>query len=279
MISVIMTIYNAEKYIEKSLSSILNQTYSDLEIILVNDCTPDNSMEIVNKFSDSRIKIINNVTNMGAGYSRKIGIESAQGDYIITIDSDDWIEPQFLENLHKESSQSDMTFGKMIIDFEDSTPSTQFDSQTGTFTGIHKFYLMQQKKIIFLNTCLVKKHLYDKVTYDTKRYNEDTPTLAKLLYYANQVTIVNEYGYHYQQHNLSLCHKTDEFYKHLCLLRTALDLQCFFESKPDEYKNLVTSNDVFLHMSYLKDLDKIKQYQEEFNLCMLDFINTIRIIK
>ena len=46
-----------------------------------------------------------------------------------------------------------------------------------------------------------------------------------------------------------------------------------------EYKNLVTSNDVFLHMSYLKDLDKIKQYQEEFNLCMLDFINTIKIIK
>ena len=275
MISVVMTVFNVEKYIEKSINSILSQTYSDLELIIVNDCTKDDSMKIVESFTDNRIRIINNSCNMGAGYSRRKGIESALGDYIITIDSDDWIEPNFLQNLYDKSKNSDLTFGAMIFDFENGQESVKFQTEFGTFFGMKKFDLMKEKKIIFLNTCLVKRHLYQKVKYDDKRYNEDTPTLAKLLFYANQITIVNEYGYHYIQQDKSLCHKTDDFFKHLCLLLTSLDLMSFFKTKPDNYKTLVTLNDVFLHMSYLTDLNKIKKYQEDFNKAMLGFINII----
>lgn len=275
MISVVMTVFNVEKYIEKAISSVLSQTYKNLELIIVNDCTQDNSMNIVNSFNDPRIKIINNQVNMGAGYSRKIGIQNASGDYIITIDSDDWIESDFLFNLRNNAENSDMTFGAMIFDFEDGTPSKKFVTEFGVFKGINKFKLMQEHKLIFLNTCLVKKHLYNKVKYDTKRYNEDTPTLAKLLFYSNQIKVVNEYGYHYLQQDKSLCHNTNEFYKHLCLLLTTLDLMNFFKTKPNDYKMLVTTNDVFLHMSYLKDLNYIKKYQEDFNKAMLGVINLI----
>lgn len=277
MISVVMTIYNVEKYIENAIKSVLNQTYDDIELILVDDCSTDNSINIVNTFSDSRIKLLHNDVNKGAGYSRKIGIESAKGDYVITIDSDDWVESNFLQNLYSASTNSDMTFGGMTVDFEDGSPSEYLCKTTGIFTGINKFNPVLDKHLLFLNNCLVKKHLYDKVSYDTKRFNEDTPTMVKLIYYANQINIIPEFGYHYIQHNKSLCHSTDEFVKHLCLLLTTVDLIEFFDSKPIEYRNLVKLNDIFLHMSYLKDLEKIQNNQDQFNEAMLGVINRIRV--
>lgn len=275
MISVIMTVYNVEKYIKKAISSVLNQTYSDIELIIVDDCSPDKSIEIAKGFNDDRIKFITNGVNMGAGYSRKVGIENAKGDYLITIDADDWVEPQFLQNLYDASTESDMTFGSMTFDFEDGKPSQQYKSVKGIFKDRAKFTPMQKKQIIFLNNCLVKRHLYDKVTYNIKRYNEDTPTLAKLLYYANQINVIEEYGYHYVQHETSLCHGTKDFYKHLCLLFTTLELMDFFHDKPNEYKDLVSTNDLFLQMSYLGDIEQMRLHQDEFNKAMLGFINKI----
>lgn len=277
MISVIMTIYNVEKYIENSIKSVLNQTYSNIELILVDDCSTDNSINIVDTFSDPRIKLLHNDVNKGAGYSRKIGIEAAQGDYIITIDSDDWIEPNFLQNLYDQSVDSDMIFGGITIDFEDGRRSEHLCKTIGVFTGIDKFKPVLDKHLLFLNNCLVKRHLYNNVSYDIKRFNEDTPTMVKLIYYANQINIIPEFGYHYIQHNKSLCHNTDEFTKHLCLLQTTIDLMEFFDSKPIEYRSLVKINDIFLHMSYLKDLEKIQGNQSQFNEAILGVINRIRV--
>lgn len=276
MISVVVSAFNVEKYIEKSINSILNQTYSDIELIIVEDCSTDQTLNIIKSFTDTRIKLIQNPLNLGAGYSRKIGIENATGNYIITIDSDDWIEPQFLENLLNKSDGCDMTFGSMFFDYEDGRNSEYFIIKEGEYSGLDKFELMKTKQIIFLNTCLVKKELYTKVTYDTKRYNEDTPTLAKLLYYAERVKLVEEYGYHYIQHESSLCGRSDEFFKHLCLLQTAIDMIEFFESKPDEYRTLVSINDLFRQMSYLTDESKIPVYQKEFNKAMFGFLKRIR---
>lgn len=275
MISVVMTAYNVENYLEKAINSVLNQEYSDIELILVNDCSTDNSNDIINSFTDPRIKRINNDINMGAGYSRKIGIENASGEYIITIDSDDWIEPTFLQNLYNNSENYDMVFGGMMFDFENGD-SIRFDTQFGIFSGMSKFELMRKKKLIFLNTCLVKRDLYKLVQYDTKRYNEDTPTLAKLLYFSEKIKIVEEFGYHYLQNTQSLCHKSDEFFKHLCLLQTGIDLIEFFKDKPAEYKHIVTINDLYLQMSYLNDINGIVKHQDAFNKAMLGFINRIQ---
>ena len=278
MISVIMSMYNVEKYIERAITSILSQTYTDLELIIVDDCSTDNSLKIAETFIDSRIKIIKHIENKGAGWARHTGISAAKGDDIITIDSDDWIEPQFLNNLILESENSDMTFGGMIFDFEDGRKSEIFCRSHGIYTGRDKFTLMMEKKMLFLNNCLVKRHLYDKVTYNTKRYNEDTPTLAKLLYYANNVNMTAECGYHYTQQQESLCHGTKEFYKHLCLLDTTVELMEFFENKPAEYANLVHLNDLFLHLSYLGDKNLIEEYQSEFNNVIIKVISRIKRI-
>ncbi|MCI7189013.1 MAG: glycosyltransferase family 2 protein [Fusobacterium mortiferum] len=97
-ISVIIPVYGVEKYIRQCLESIINQTYKNLEIIVVNDGTKDNSMKIVEEYlSDERIKIINK-QNGGLSSARNRGIEEATGDYISFIDSDDWIDL----NMYKE---------------------------------------------------------------------------------------------------------------------------------------------------------------------------------
>ena len=102
LISIIVPVYQAEQYIDRSLKSILSQTYKNIEVILVNDGSKDKSVEIIKKYmeKDERIKLLNQ-TNQGAGAARNNGLEVANGEYIGFVDSDDWIEPDMYEYLYK----------------------------------------------------------------------------------------------------------------------------------------------------------------------------------
>ena len=108
--TVIFPIYNVEKYVEKSLKSILKQTFQDFELICVNDCTQDNSMQIIEKFAqnDSRIKIIHHSENKGLGAARNTALNEASGKYIVCVDSDDWVENNFLEKIHQAFAENDV---------------------------------------------------------------------------------------------------------------------------------------------------------------------------
>lgn len=92
LVSIIVPVYNAEKYLDRCLKSIINQSLKDIEIILINDGSIDRSIEICNyyKIKDSRIKVIDK-ENTGVSDSRNIGIELAKGEYIGFVDADDWI--------------------------------------------------------------------------------------------------------------------------------------------------------------------------------------------
>lgn len=99
-ISVIVNVYNGEKYIQKCLDSIVCQTYKNLEIIIVNDGSTDNTLDICNSYKDDRIRIIT-TQNQGLGLSRNTGIENANGEYLYFVDADDFIEPDAVEYLYK----------------------------------------------------------------------------------------------------------------------------------------------------------------------------------
>ena len=96
-ISIVIPVYNSEKYLKRCIKSVLKQTYIHFELILVNDGSTDKSLEICNEYKkrDNRIKVINKIK------ARKAGIESATSDYITFIDSDDWIHSKTLENIDK----------------------------------------------------------------------------------------------------------------------------------------------------------------------------------
>ena len=89
-VSVIVPVYNTSLYLEECLNSIINQTYKNLEIIIVNDNSKDNSLEVISKFKDKRIKLINLKKNVGVAVARNKGVETSTGDYICYMDSDDY---------------------------------------------------------------------------------------------------------------------------------------------------------------------------------------------
>lgn len=99
LISIIMSVYNAEKYLELAILSIIHQTYPDWELIIINDNSDDKSYEIMNLYAerDPRIKIINNLRNLGLTKSLNIGIDCAKGEYIARLDADDIADPTRLE--------------------------------------------------------------------------------------------------------------------------------------------------------------------------------------
>ena len=97
LVSIVMPNYNSEKYIEATINSVLNQTYQNWELILVDDCSTDNSLEIVRSFDDDRIRILQNEVNSGAAVSRNYALREAQGKWVAFLDSDDLWEPTKLE--------------------------------------------------------------------------------------------------------------------------------------------------------------------------------------
>lgn len=103
-VSIIIPVYNAEKTLDKCINSILNQSYKDYEIILVNDASLDGSINILRKYekTDERINVINLEKNRGVSNARNIGIDAAKGKYVIFMDSDDWVEKTYCEELYQQ---------------------------------------------------------------------------------------------------------------------------------------------------------------------------------
>lgn len=100
LVSIIVPVYGVERYLENCIKSILSQTYSDFEVILVDDCSPDSCPEICDKeaLKDDRIRVIHKKVNEGLGFARNTGLENAKGEYVLFLDSDDYIESTLLEN-------------------------------------------------------------------------------------------------------------------------------------------------------------------------------------
>ena len=97
LVSIVMPNYNCEKFVEETIKSVINQTYSNWELLFVDDCSTDNSVAIVEGFNDSRIRILKNEKNSGAAVSRNYALREAKGDYIAFLDSDDIWLPEKLE--------------------------------------------------------------------------------------------------------------------------------------------------------------------------------------
>ena len=113
-ISVIIPVYNGEKYIRKCLDSVINQTKKEIEIVVVNDGSTDNTESIIKEYKDKRIKYFKN-TNHGIGYSRNFGVSKSSGKYIMFLDSDDYIDKDECKLLYEKCLEDDLDIS--ICDF------------------------------------------------------------------------------------------------------------------------------------------------------------------
>lgn len=201
-ISVIIPVYNVEKYIGQCLDSIVNQTYKNLEIIIVNDGSNDNSLEIINRYSqnDRRIKIIN-LENKGVSFARNIGIKNSEGNYISFVDSDDYLNLNTYEKLVKNLDGEDL----IIFNYG------RFENSTGEI--IKEKYVSDDEMQELPEE---KRYLYSKINHScwNKLYKteylkrnkfkffeilyEDVFFNLEVIYSTNNIKILNESFYNYR---------------------------------------------------------------------------------
>lgn len=226
LLSVIVPIYNAEQYLDKCLDSIVNQTFRNMEIILVNDGSTDDSLEICRKYqqADERIKIISK-ENGGLIRARKTGLSAASGNFIGFVDSDDWIEPDMYETLVNcvEGTGCDLVSSGIIREYEDSpTKTIIYDNYPeGVYnnldSSVYPTMLYHPKYRNFGIYCnlvnkLFKKDLLDRVYNDINEeifYGEDVLTCYPYCLLAESIYVMHKAFYHYNIRSASMCFSPD----------------------------------------------------------------------
>lgn len=203
-ISIIVPVYKAEDTLDKCLQSILSQTFTDFEVILIDDGSPDNSGHICDEYElhDHRIRIIHK-QNEGVSAARQNGVDEAKGEYTIHVDPDDWIEPTMLEELyeHAVDTKADM----VICDFYENTRKSQtYVKQTPSLNNDE--LLVQLFSTVMGSTCnkLIKTECYK--IYDVQfprefNYCEDLYVIASFVAKKISISYLNKAFYHYVKDN------------------------------------------------------------------------------
>ena len=208
-ISIIVPIYNTEKYLRNCLNSIINQTYKNLEIILINDGSIDNSINICNNYKnkDNRIKIVDK-THSGVSDTRNIGIKKATGEYIGFVDSDDYIDKHMFEILlnNLENYNGDIS----MCNLEE---TCDLDAQTTNFCDNAIVYskekalkeLLYDKNIgNYMTVKLFKKALFTDITFPINVLYDDIYVAYKLFSKSNKIIYNPTVLYHYFQRKDSI---------------------------------------------------------------------------
>lgn len=231
MVSVIITAYNVEDYIKRAIDSVKSQTYSDIEIIVVEDCSSDSTLQILSETDD--IRLIRHEVNLGAGAARQTGIDHAIGNFTLFLDADDWLEPNCIEQLvlTQDKYNSDLTGCNIRSVMGDS--SNEEITPECVMEGVEKFDRIAGK-IPFLNSILVRRDLWKKVKYCSRRFIEDSPVLYKLLFFANRLVYNGKVGYNYYQRDTSLCHSSSPYRKNLFTALAIIDVILFLNCHRNE---------------------------------------------
>lgn len=198
--SIIVPVYNGDKTVVKCLESINNQSFTDFECVIINDASTDDTEKVINEFIQDKPKfrLLNNPENVGVGVTRKVGVDNALGDFIIFVDSDDLILPQFLEisNVLQEQDDSDVVFGQIRVFypehyFSKDNPKAQ-DRLLSEEATVQPHFDSELK---FLTGKVFRKTLFDKIEMSNKRCGEDVQTLFYLCYEAEKVRETSYHGY------------------------------------------------------------------------------------
>lgn len=239
-LSIIVPVYNVEKYLPKCLESLIKQTLKDIEIICVNDGSIDNSLAILKEFAskDSRIKIIDN-QHQGVAKTRNTGIEQSTGEYIGFVDSDDYIDLDFFEKLYNSAtkSNSDIAIASIL------KHKNFFNIYNAKYTKEETAITIQDK----IKLCEDKKHFFfyawnkiyhsgfikeNNIKFSEGQIYEDVMFAIKALYYSNKIISVYGTKYHYIEHENSLTKSKDKTgEKEQDLVKAYSELQEFCNSK------------------------------------------------
>ena len=215
-VSVIIPVFNTEKYISKCLSSLVNQTLDDIEIICVNDGSTDNSLEIIEKIAnnDARIKIINQ-EHKKQGAARNAGLRIAEGEYIGFVDSDDWIDLNYYEMLYNTAKKYDADIAlatNVRIGNGKTKKRLEITEEKTAVTLQEKIDIGNQVK----NPCPTNKIYRHSMLKDNNIiwpegvFCEDKLFTIQAIYYANKIVTVPDVNYYYFRNPNSTVHTKSE---------------------------------------------------------------------
>ena len=196
LISVIVPVYNVKNYLKKCVDSILSQTYSVLQVILVDDGSTDGSGELCDLLakSDKRIQVVHK-SNGGLSDARNAGIEIAEGKYFSFIDSDDYIEPDMVESLYKLAKSTDcqITISNMKRFFSDGGIETFYEpvNQISVYEADERFETLKQPSVC---NKLFLAELFNDIQFPKGKFYEDTFVYHELLYRAERVGLTGKVG-------------------------------------------------------------------------------------
>lgn len=264
-VSVIVPIFNAEKYLKRCLESLVNQTLKEIEIILINDASEDNSINIINEYEEKypkKIQVINLEENVRQGGARNKGLDIAKGEYIGFIDSDDWAELEMFEILYNKAKENDADI---------------VDSQ---------YLLCKDVDYYYARTKAIPEHLRGKLDVDKrKELLLETATLASKIY---RREFLNENNLRFIP---GLMYEENDFVPTAILYADYLDvvekgLYCFFRENPESITIKMNDNSHFDRLTTAKKMiDNLKEkgfyetYKEEIDYIFIKtyYINTIGI--
>ena len=216
-ISIIVPVYNAENYLRRCIDSILEQTYTNFELLLINDGSTDGIAKILEevKESDSRIRVVHK-KNEGVSATRNLGLKLVTGDYITFIDSDDFVDKLYLEVLYKSLTENDadIASGNFASFNEERQTFLFFTTEETYFEKVYspQEWLDQENNprhnlfltVIFTPFKLYKRELWEDIEYPVGRVREDDAIIHKLYLRCQRISFVNSAIYFYSQHEDSL---------------------------------------------------------------------------
>lgn len=262
-ISIIVPIYNVEKYIERCAISLFEQTYKNIEYVFVNDCTPDRSIDILKSVlsrypsRQNVVTIVNHKKNQGLAVARNSGLAKCSGNFIIHVDSDDYLEPNAIELLVKNQveTDADIVTGMALkhnLDYDVLLPQSHYESKA---TMVLDMMQLTINHTVWRR--LIRKSLYDEHQIRAKEgvnCGEDCWTMTRLAYYASSFSFVDEVVYHYD------CTREDSY--------TAAKKNSLNKKKIKD--DIVTAK---LIIDFFKDKEQV--FYDEANAVALNYMNNV----
>lgn len=242
-ISLIIPVYNVEDYLQKALESIENQTFKNYEVIIIDDGSTDNSVEIIKKFCEKNenFRFIKQA-NKGPAEARNQGISICKGEYIAFMDSDDYLEPNFLEILYNQAIKNNADISCCNFNMYYPEKDLKICMPFNSFPGIYSNCKALGKLILDIGTHyfvwnkIYKRNLFieNNIKFDNM-YFEDISILPRIFYNAKKVSISSDALYNYTMRESSILHsmnatKVNDYIKSLGMLRN------FLETKNDYKK-------------------------------------------
>ena len=297
-VSIIIPVYNVEKYLRDCLESVVNQTLHDIEIICVNDCSPDNSLAILKEYKekDNRIKIIDLKENGGLGNARNVAIKEVTSEYIMFLDSDDWLELDACEQAYEQivKNNNDFVLFNLYVYYEKTKKKEINTSKLTPFLDIENKPSAKPAdiNIPFFNSAECWYKIYNtnfiinnNITFDTSAF-EDQCFNIKIFSTAKSISVLNKPLYNYRIRKSSISTTSSNWKDCLLAKQRAYELLKNLDNiQPNliDFFLIATINSIMYYFNKYSKLDKNIRNEFYKNIhrffSVLDMENSIEKIK